>query len=306
MHLDRKRLYKEPAWRLGLLAGGFVSALLITAGAQPPDFDKQLLLESVRSREAVEAAVFHATVEVDVVGPAQALVVPGDRKGEVYRQLNVQDWWVDDQKIAVATRYRSMSWLDDEPIASQDDRPEPRFVYTFDGERAYCLDFRPAGRLLEINARWPYAGSAHPVLFGRAYTHLPFGECLAGGFDFLRTEDIRGRSCAVVQFAIGNERVVAWLARDPPYLCQREEFLGASGLVLSREFAFAQTPSGLSYPVRAVEGYRSPRGEITTTWTVIAFESNPTLPPYVFTPSFDEAQCVVDRATGEVLKGAQE
>lgn len=269
----------------------------------PGEFTKRLIAESLLNRDALEPPSFYARVEVEVVGPAGDLVVPGNRKGEIYRQVNYQDWWVEDQKLAVATRHQRTCSLDGIEIVSEPDRAEPRFVYCFDGERTYYLDFRPGGALLEINAVWPYTGAAHPVLFGRRYTNVPYSECVSKPFEIVKSERIENYPCTVLRLGLDQGYVLAWLAEDLNWLCVREEFHGDAGRIVAREFAFERDASGLLYPSRGVETFRSPRGrDIVTTWTVLEFSVNPRLPEYVFTPSLTLASKVIDRASGEVLK----
>jgi hypothetical protein len=196
--------------------------------------------------------------------------------------------------------------LDGKKIAETADRELPQFVYTFDSEQYYFLDFQPEGNLLEINARWPYEHSAHPVLFGRAYSHLPLTECLSSGFDLLRTEEPHGQSCSVVSFNFESGKVVSWIARNPPMLALREEFHNSDGIVLAREFEFESTTTGFKYPKRGTEVRTNIRGTVTTVWTTITFEIDPVLPSYVFKPSLEDASVVIDRATGETLKGKKE
>lgn len=301
MLLGRNRVKTAPLSAAVCLVFAWTPQLL----AQDVEFDKQVLIDSLRNREAVENACFHAVVEVEISGPTSAIDVPGNRKGNTYRQVNIQDWWVDDQEIAVATRQRSECWLDGEKFAEVDDRELPLFVYTFDSERYYLLDFRPAGGLLEINSRWPYANSAHPVLFGRAFSNVPLTECLANGFDLLRTEQFHDQTCSVVAFAAGRGRVLMWVSRVQPALALREEYHDAEGLKLTRDFEFESTPTGFKSPKRGTETRAERAGAITTVWTITKFEFDPVLPAYVFTPSFDEAAIVIDRSTGQTLKGSK-
>ncbi|NUM55869.1 MAG: hypothetical protein HUU46_19690 [Candidatus Hydrogenedentes bacterium] len=274
------------------------------SAAQEPSFAKQLLLQSIRNRESVETKALHATVRVEVEGPASALVVPTNKKGEVYKQLNVQDWWVDDQKIAVATQQESKCWLDGELISSSEPGENPQFVYTYDGERAFYLDYREGGQTIEVNTRWPFSGTSHPVLFGRAYANIPISECMAGGFEMLRSEDLDGQPCEVVEFPFGSGRVNCWIAKTAGNLALREEFYSGNGRVLSRQFRFTPGPSGMLRPESGTEVRHASRGgDVTTTWTVTAFDIDAERPEYVFTPNLEKAAKVIDGATKEVVKG---
>lgn len=307
MHMMYSKFAKIPVQTIApaLMAAGTLFTPLF-AHAQSPEFAARLVAESIANRESGERGTYHAVVRVEVEGPATALVVPGNQKGNSYKQLNVQEWWADDQKIAVATHHESSSWLDGKLISTVGAKDVPRFVYSFDGERAYLLDFRADGRrLLEINARWPFAGSAQPVLFGRAYANIPLSECTSGPFEIVRAEPFEGHPCQVVQFPFGRGKVNSWLATDLAYLALREEFIGDGESRLSREFTFADGASGVRAPVSGVEVAHAPsRGDVTTTWTFTGFEVNPTLPPYLFSPGLDDADIVVDRSTGKTLKGA--
>ncbi len=287
--------------QIALLCIALCAAIYSHAANADISFEKQVLLASIQNRESEErGTALYVRVDTEISGPAAGFIVPGARKGDSYRQTNSYEWWVRDQQVAVATLRKSSSTLDGVKIVSTEEEEGIGFVYTYDGSRNYLLDFRQDGAVLEIGTKWPYAGSACPPLFGRAYNSTPYSELMSSGFDLVRTESLKGSACQVVDIPISDHAFVrSWLSPENDYLSVKEEYHTASGVAITREYEFSRDGSGPLLPVGAVEIFRAARGnELRTDWRFTAAKTDPQLPAYIFTPPSSLATVVIDRLAG--------
>ncbi|MBI4556320.1 MAG: hypothetical protein HY706_01935 [Candidatus Hydrogenedentes bacterium] len=294
---------QSTVYSLALVLTSLIWAGDATAQTSQTEARLTYLRELIRARDPGAPPLLYAKFEIEISGPAALFPVPRTLRGENYRQVNVQEWWAQDQKIAVVTHAEMTAWLDDAVIRNVPPNSGPGYTQCFDGERAYYHDQRAEGRVLEVNSRWPFRNAAYPVLFGRNRAAKSIGEILDDGPEYVGEDSSQNRPCSVIRLRNSTSETKLWLAHDLGGLCTKVEVYAPRGLAFDANYQFAVGPAGFHYPVSGTERQINERGQVrTVVWRTLDFQVNPAAPPDLFAPSAQNADVVLDAATGAVLK----
>ena len=294
--------------RLGM-SGTAIALAVLTAwsayGQDKPAPNGPSIADAMSARDQRHLAIWYARFEVRHEGPAYLFEMPEAEYGQQFHYRNIEEWWTDGTRCAVAISRESERYLDTELMDSTPPSNEPLYVYVHDGNTVSFIDFQHPGRKLVLNSAWPYENAAIPVFFGRRFGMRDYKDIASKSARIERSEQHLGKACSVMAWTDNRMRVESWLAEELDFLCVREVAYVNDILVVDRAYDFKTSPSGMRYPSDAVERFVTSDGsETIKTWRLLEFTDAPELPFFVFTPSSKDVAVVLDAASGAVLKDA--